>query len=136
MKIINYVYFKSLPKAYFRNKENWYNEPFQELSELSYLYFSSNFGIEKISKRKFVEFVQSCFATSEDEKRVSIFRKYFLVTFDKKSQSNGKNTFIRKNIVLFLEFINETNSSERIIIHSQERGHNQIYLLHVYIKTD
>lgn len=133
MKIINSIYFQFLSKIYIKNEENWFDEPFTDPSDLSYVYFSSLFGVEKISVRKYSEFLMTCFLYNKDLKRVQMFTKYFLKTenktfvFDKKNNHN----FIQKNIILFIILLKEINDTEKIVFKVEENEKIDVYLLSV-----
>ncbi len=133
LKIINFIYFEVLSKIYFKNEEDWFEEPFIDPSELSYIYFNSLFGVEKISVRKYVEFLLTCFSHNKEVKRVQLFTKYFLKTqnktflFDKKNNHN----FIQKNIILFILLLKEMDETEKVIFQVEEKENIELYLLSV-----
>jgi hypothetical protein len=133
LKIINSIYFEVLSKIYFKNEENWFEEPFIDPSELSFIYFYSLFGVENLSVRKYVEFLLTCFSRNKELKRVQLFTKYFLKTqnktflFDKKNNHN----FIQKNIILFILQLKEMDEIDKVIFHVEEKDNIGIILLSV-----
>lgn len=133
LKIIDYIFFNYLSKIYIKNEDNWYDEPFLEPCELLFTYFDSNFAIEKITKKKYAEFLQTCFFSLNKSKRIFVFIKYFLkcsyktFLYDRKYNHN----FIQKYIILFIESLKELDLQEKTIIYSEENENICIYLIYV-----
>ena len=133
LQIIEFIYLESLEKFYFRQNKFNYEEVFLECSELPYLYFTQLYGLEKLSKKKFLEFLQSCLNYEKDYKRIDIFCKYFLKISNKKNNFDRQNNhnFVQRNLIIFIQSIKNLDEKSKIILKIDNSEHSNISIINV-----
>jgi hypothetical protein len=105
VKMINSIYFDMIEKIYFKKEKlNFDNEDhFIDFGEILYIYFTQNFGLENLAKKKFLEFLQAISNFEASTKRIAIFSKLIQLHKNKnvsgifeKNVNGNKRASIRK----------------------------------------